>query len=246
MAFTVYMHTTPDGKVYVGITSMKLVDRWGKSGNGYKKNRLFSDAIQKYGWENIKHEVIKIGLTQEEASAEEMYLINKYKSSDPQFGYNSNSGGFGGNNGFQPSEETKAKIRLAFQQGRIGFAGKHHTQEAKIKMSAAKKGKPQSEEHKRKRGEAMRGRKMTEEQKEKIRATKVGPLNPNYGKHLTQKQKDAISRKVLCVETGQVFSSGIEAANFIGAKASTGINNALSGRAKTSGGYHWRYADSAL
>ncbi len=50
---------------------------------------------------------------------------------------------------------------------------------------------------------------------------------------------------ILCVETGEIFHSITEAAN---AKSTTlkGISNVLRGRAITSGGFHWKYADDQL
>ena len=45
--WTVYCHTTPSGKRYIGITSQKTEDRW-RNGNGYK-NTPFGKAIEKYG-----------------------------------------------------------------------------------------------------------------------------------------------------------------------------------------------------
>lgn len=37
--YTVYKHTTPSGKVYIGITKQKPWQRW-NNGNGYKNNEL--------------------------------------------------------------------------------------------------------------------------------------------------------------------------------------------------------------
>ena len=50
---------------------------------------------------------------------------------------------------------------------------------------------------------------------------------------------------ILCVETGEIFHSITEAAN---AKGTTlkGISNVIRGRAITSGGFHWKYADDQL
>ena len=64
--YTVYKHTCPNGKVYIGITKQKPERRWGINGRGYKENEYFYRAIQKYGWQNIKHEIIAEGLTEEE------------------------------------------------------------------------------------------------------------------------------------------------------------------------------------
>ena len=106
--FCVYKHTAPNGKTYVGITSINPQRRW-NNGTGYSAQPLFYRAILKYGWENIEHEVVCSGLTQEEASSLEKELIAKYKSNDSRFGYNITSGGFGGATGYKNSDETRKK-----------------------------------------------------------------------------------------------------------------------------------------
>jgi predicted GIY-YIG superfamily endonuclease len=60
--YKVYMHTFPDNKVYIGITRQSLSQRWGKDGYGYQKQPVYN-AIKKYGWDNIKHELVEDGLT---------------------------------------------------------------------------------------------------------------------------------------------------------------------------------------
>ena len=41
--YLVYKHTTPSGKVYIGITKRKAEERW-LEGRGYKYNKHFSSA----------------------------------------------------------------------------------------------------------------------------------------------------------------------------------------------------------
>lgn len=48
------------------------------------------------------------------------------------------------------------------------------------------------------------------------------------------------SKKVLCVETGEVFESMIEAQRQTGI-AQSNISNACTGKYKTTGGYHWQF-----
>ena len=60
--YIVYKHTCPNGKVYIGITSREAKLRW-NCGNGYNNNKHFKSAIVKYGWNNIKHEILFDGLT---------------------------------------------------------------------------------------------------------------------------------------------------------------------------------------
>ncbi len=107
--YKVYKHTAPNGKVYIGITAQSVNNRW-RNGNGYNHSPHFKSAIIKYGWDNIKHEILYSGLTKDEAEQKEIELIELYQSTNPAFGYNCDSGG---NANKLLSEETKNKIRLA-------------------------------------------------------------------------------------------------------------------------------------
>lgn len=94
--YCVYKHTSPSGKVYIGLTCQKPERRW-QNGDGYRpadgKNTPFYLAIKKYGWENISHEIVADGLTKEEACNLEMDLINLYQSQSKEHGYNVLQGG---------------------------------------------------------------------------------------------------------------------------------------------------------
>ena len=72
--FVVYKHTSPNGKVYIGITSQKLNRRF-RDGKGYYNNKHFYNAIKKYGWDNFSHEVLFDNLTEEEAKLMEQFYI---------------------------------------------------------------------------------------------------------------------------------------------------------------------------
>lgn len=87
------MHTSPNNKRYIGITSYTNPKRRWKGGYGYHKNDYFYRAIQKYGWDNFKHEIIASNLSKEEACKMEIELIKKYKTRQPEFGYNYSKGG---------------------------------------------------------------------------------------------------------------------------------------------------------
>lgn len=91
--YTVYKHTTPSGKVYVGITKQNPKKRW-QNGNGYKKNEYFYRAILKYGWKNIEHEIIcQAPMSAAQAGAVEKSFIALYDSTNPDKGYNHSIGG---------------------------------------------------------------------------------------------------------------------------------------------------------
>lgn len=134
--YVVYMHTFPNGKRYIGITSQKPEYRW-DNGNGYlKKGKrskfgqpLIARAIQKYSWEKVKHTILCENLTREEAEQKEIYLIAKYKSNDPAFGYNTDNGGQVN----KMTDSQKEKLRKALQ-------GHRRTAEARKKQGETIKG----------------------------------------------------------------------------------------------------------
>lgn len=104
MSYIVYKHTSPVGKIYIGITKMNPIRRWA-NGLGYKNCSHFFNAILKYGWDSIRHEILYTGLTQEEAEYKEKELIIKYNSNNPDFGYNIQLGGYRNNNGIKRTPE---------------------------------------------------------------------------------------------------------------------------------------------
>lgn len=93
--YSVYVHKFPNGKNYVGLTKQSVESRWGRNGSGYKQQPLYR-AIEKYGWDNIQHIVLKDGLTFKEAQNLEKKKIREFNSISN--GYNvSPGGGLGGN-----------------------------------------------------------------------------------------------------------------------------------------------------
>ena len=151
--YCVYSHTNKiNGKIYIGLTSMEPNKRW-KNGKGYYKGTHFRSAIDKYGWDNFEHKIIKDGLNKEEAAYWEIYYISLYNSTDRRYGYNMSSGGENGG-GHPQTEETRKKIG---ENGcHTGMVGKKLSEEHKTKLLNAITGKPRSEETKRKISESHR------------------------------------------------------------------------------------------
>lgn len=153
--YCVYKHTAPNGKVYIGQTCQKPENRW-KNGKGYSNNEYFTRAIKKYGWDSFKHEILFSELTKEESDVIEIKLINEYNSTDKNFGFNMENGGYGKgkhsietlqrmsenrkgipswNKGLSMSEEQKKKLSEISKGKTSIFKGKHHTIESKVKLS---------------------------------------------------------------------------------------------------------------
>ena len=211
MTYTVYKHTSPSGKVYIGITCQNPTKRWGHDGAGYKHSSHFTAAIQKYGWEAFKHDILAEGLTKEAAEQIEVDLIEAHHSTDPRFGYNTDKGG---SLGAKHSAETKRKIGDA-NRGRVW------TQESRQKISAYRRTHPISAETARRIGDANRGRTHRPESVERIRASQE-------------------KRPVKNLSTGDVYASVQDAAKACARDASH-IVAVCRGRRKSTGGAAWRY-----
>ena len=167
MNYTVYKHTAPDGRIYVGITSQKPTSRW-QGGNGYKGNSYFTRAINKYGWENFSHEILFENLSRDEAVKIEIELIAKYKSNQRKFGFNISSGG-----------ESKSGTTISQRQKDI--------------ISAASKGRIVSETTRKKLSIASKRTWSNPEHVEHMREINSGKNNKMFGKKLSDEEK--IKRK---------------------------------------------------
>ena len=145
----------------MGVTQQKPENRWNK-GNGYRKNKHFFAAIQKYGWENIKHIVYEVE-TVGEMYYLEKYLIAYYRSNDRRYGYNKSSGGEGGHMDCHHTEEQRRKQSETRKGCNNPFYGKHHTEETKEKLR-----RPKTEETRKKLSETNKGKHPTIETRQKI------------------------------------------------------------------------------
>lgn len=100
----VYMHTSPSGKRYIGITKQPKPEyRWKSDGKGYLgtnpngtyKQPRMACAVKKYSWDSWKHEILFSNQTENKAKELEKTLIKYYKTRDPNYGYNYTEGGSG-------------------------------------------------------------------------------------------------------------------------------------------------------
>lgn len=144
--FTVYKHTSPSGKCYIGITCQKPERRWGNNGcnylgvtvNGKFKHPYFANAIIKYGWDNITHEILHTNLTKEEACLLESRYISEYKKRG--LSYNVTDGGEG-RWGCKLSEEAINKLKTSNR-------GKKQSAETVAKRVLKNTGKRRTDEQK--------------------------------------------------------------------------------------------------
>jgi group I intron endonuclease len=91
----VYLLTNKvNSKVYVGQhRGYSLSRRWNQRLDNVKVNNHFTNAVQKYGPESFSRKVLCHASCQQELDLLEQFFIATYKSTDPRFGYNQQSGG---------------------------------------------------------------------------------------------------------------------------------------------------------
>lgn len=132
--YCVYKHTSPTNKVYIGITCQEPEKRW-RNGKGYADNDYFYKSIQKYGWENFKHEILAKNLTQEEAYKLEIEIIKKYDSTNREKGYNAHKGGEGSHPDIPCSIATRMKRSQAMKNVNKGrYVGGKSAKARKVKQ----------------------------------------------------------------------------------------------------------------
>lgn len=214
MNYCVYKHVFPNGKVYIGITSMNPCKRWA-NGFGYKKQPMIFNAINKYGWDNIKHEILFTNLSKRDAEKKEIELIAYYKSNQYECGYNVANGG---NSTGTVSEETKKQISEALKgksKKHPPFEGKKHRLESRIKLSNKRKGTMNP----------MYGKHLSGETKRKMSEShKIGKL----------------CKSIICIETGEIFKSASDVARRM--KLSQGnVSSVARGEREHTKGYHFKY-----
>lgn len=230
--FLVYMHINKiNGKVYVGITHHANPNkRWGYSGQKYTHCVKFLNAIKKYGWDNFDHYVI-CRTDKEKAKAIEITLIAHYKKLG--ISYNLSDGG----DGTESITEANRRAISERMQKNHPMKGKHHTPEARAKIS-----------------EANRKRVYTEEQKEQLR--KAGELGRKKMKdrgwkrseESIKKQVEKISNPVLQLDlSGNIlreFPSTRVADEYMNhGKRCNHIADVCNGKRQTANGYRWKYKE---
>ncbi|MGL5709253.1 MAG: GIY-YIG nuclease family protein [Paraclostridium sp.] len=112
--YIVYKYTAPNGKIYIGKTSLLRENTRKKQHIYDAENKrfpgmIFHRAINKYGFDNFKYEVLAYTATDDTAKLMEIALIKQFKSNDRKYGYNLTNGG-DGMFGYKHSEESKRKI----------------------------------------------------------------------------------------------------------------------------------------
>jgi len=191
MAFIYRITNLINGKKYIGETALKdPLKRWQSHLHAIREGRgcpLLRKAVEKYGAENFKFEIV-CECKYEERYEKEKELIASENSITPN-GYNVLKGGAGGGFvGKKHSEETIAKMREAtrkmmsemseekrkemYSKIKVARSGFKMSESAKTKLSEQRKGSKLSEVTKKKVSEALKLYHNSEEAKLKSEATR--------------------------------------------------------------------------
>ena len=214
--YTVYKHTSPNGKIYIGVTSQRLSARFGKNGSKYEYNKLFYEDILNYGWNNIKHEVILETENAEEAHDAERKLIAEYHSNNIKYGYNLSIGGGGGKAGY-------GKAIFCIETGEQFDMAK--TAEEKTGISRMHI------------GACCRNERITAGG---FHWAFVG--DENADKKLERAKRKRVGKMIQCIETGETFTSRFDACAKTGLSIQT-INRGLAPKGKYYRKMHFKYFD---
>lgn len=231
--FVVYKHTSPNGKVYIGLTRQKVERRW-RNGKGYSNNEHFSRSIAKYGWDNFSHEILASELTREEAEKMEISLIALYKSNDERYGYNIEGGG----EHHDIADSTKEKIRKA------NIGKKQSPETIRKRMESME---PIRDEWRKNLAAARKPITYSKETRERLREMSIGNQNA-VGCHRTEEHKRILRElksKTVCqydmsMKLVKVFPSLAEAEKETGISKGNICEN-IKGRRNHAGGYVWKY-----
>lgn len=170
-----------NGKKYVG-QSCNIYSRWQEHRRNLNKgnhtNSHLQNAWNRYGESNFKFYILEI-CDESVIDQKEQFFIKELHSLSSENGYNLDSG---------------------------GCLNKHHSKETNEKIRKANTGKKASDATRRKISEHRKG-------------IMVGPDHPNYGKKMPESlkkrlieiakshrgEKSAFARKVICVNTKEIF-----------------------------------------
>ena len=162
-----------NGKTYIGQHKYKKL-----SDNYMGSGKLLKLAKKKYGIENFEKEILEFDIPNVDLAndLEQMYILFERAKGKAEYNIADGGGGTKGVTGY--------------------WRGKHLTNEAKLKMSEARKGKPAwnkgkhcrplTEEHKRKVSDALKGKP----------AWNRGKQAWNKGKSMSDEQKKKLSEAI--------------------------------------------------
>lgn len=178
-------------------------------------NKHLQSSWNKYGGENFLFEIIDYAFDWEELNTLEIYWIRTFRSVDPRFGFNRDSG---------------------------GNKGKHVSLQTRQLLSRKSKGRKFSPEECRSRSIRQIGRVQSEKTRQLISEKNRGKNHTKTRRENYFGNRNAPMRKVECVETSEIFESCVSAGKHFGVTKQS-IISACRGRLARVRGKTFRYVD---
>ena len=177
-----------NNKKYVGQHRSEIFEPNKYLGSG----KLLQKAIDKYGKENFRCELLEECSSDSELNEKEVYWISKLNSVQDDNYYNLCKGGLGHtcepwNKGKRGVQEVTSKMLESLEYGRHLPASDN----LKEKLRQIRTGCEVSDKTRQKLRDAQTGKKMSNECKEKHRNLMLGSNNPNYG-GITDEHKEKL------------------------------------------------------
>jgi group I intron endonuclease len=216
------------GKIYIGQTTMSLKRRWAVH-KAAKRTSPLTSSLKKHGTDKFIIEEIDRAASLEELSTLEIFYIKSLDSLYPK-GYNLSSGGYSnkGCKAWNKGLKGLPAPKTAFKKGHKTWnAGQPQlSEETRKKQSIAKLGKHISPNTEFKTGQesAFKGRKHTLDSLLKISA------NGNR-------------RAIMCVETGTVYASVLDASKLLDIAKSHLRRLVISGKQHKKTGLTFKYVE---
>lgn len=219
--YVVYLITFPNNKKYCGYSS-NLKRRW-RNKNEYRTQVAVYRAIEKYGWDNLKKEVLYVFDNAEEALKQEAICIEEMDLLNPDKGYNLVPGGnvpphgaqFLTEHGLQKMRENGKRLAKEVWDNpeKAAYAIKRMREETHKKRMLLSK----------------------EELKEKYGKHNIGRTPPNAKPIL---QIDLTTDEII-----NEYPSAVQAALALNldSTASSNIRRTANGKGKQAYGYKWRW-----
>lgn len=251
--FVVYCHINKsNGKMYIGITGRNPSKRWA-NGKAYTHNKLFTNAILKYGWDGFYHTIIAKNLTMQEACTLENALVSRYKTYDIKNGYNLTYGGEINimNDDVKKviSEKAKERMKNKKMREKVSLSVKeYYKNNPDAKKRISERSKKYAKEHKE---DMLRASLFGAQKTRGVKKDKELVKRMLSWKQDKDKRKRAIikiieknSIPVICLDSGIEYKSAREASRLTGILHSS-ITSCCRGKLKRAGGFKWRYKDQS-
>lgn len=194
---------TANGKVYVGSAAVSFEERW-KSHRNSLRGRCHHNRYLQRAWLKQGEAAFEFVVLEEcdptQCIEREQFWIDSKRAAVRPYGYNL-SPTAGSLLGYKHSDEAKAKSAAVKR-------GKTHTAETRAKLAAHFRGKPLSESHKEAISKGAAGKPKSEEHRKRVSEAKTGKKRPPFSEEWRKAMSNAHKGKPKSEEHRRKIAEG--------------------------------------